>query len=125
MFILNTLFFTSGFSKAPKTWLPVHKNYKQLNLAKQKIQLQSHYHLFKNLIKLRSSNSLKQGSLNIDVINNNLVLVVSRLHSNEGVLLLINFSDDTMQRIDATKYLPGSKKAIVVISSVGSDIKWG
>ncbi|EFN63688.1 Maltase 1 [Camponotus floridanus] len=54
----------AGFSKANHTWLPVHENYIELNLAKQKIANESHYKIYTSLIKMRQREAaLQQGNL--------------------------------------------------------------
>jgi alpha-glucosidase len=117
---------SAGFSKATKTWLPVHKNYMHLNLAKQKREPQSHYKLFQTLIKLKkSSKTLISGSLIIDTLNDDKVLVVSRQFYKESIVFVANFSNDDPQKIDLSNYLSGAMKATVIVSSVGSDITWG
>ncbi|XP_011497232.1 PREDICTED: maltase 1-like [Ceratosolen solmsi marchali] len=116
----------AGFSKARKTWLPVHKNYKILNLKNQKFEPESHFKLFKTLVALKkSSETLKSGSLITDTLNNDKVLVVSRQSSNESIVFIVNFSDDVSQNVNLNKYLPGAVRATVIISSVGSNIRWG
>ncbi|XP_011497118.1 PREDICTED: maltase 1-like [Ceratosolen solmsi marchali] len=116
----------AGFSKARKTWLPVHKNYKILNLKNQKFEPESHFKLFKTLVALKkSSETLKSGSLITDTLNNDKVLVVSRQSSNESIVFIVNFSDDVSQNVNLNKYLPGAVRATVIISSVCSNIRWG
>lgn len=113
-----------GFSKATKTWLPVHQNYKTLNLAKQKKESESHYKLYQTLTKLRkTSQALKNGTLRTDVLDGGSLLVL-RLSTTEAVFLLINFSDDQTQKINIPTNIPGLN-GTVVVSSVGSKIKWG
>ncbi|XP_024888298.1 alpha-glucosidase-like [Temnothorax curvispinosus] len=113
----------AGFSKAAKTWLPVHDNFINVNLLLQKNIDDSHYHVYRALTQLRNtSNALKLGSLTTNVINNT-VLYVLRKTSEEAVTLLINFSDKEKQVIDLTEVLTGFKNGKVKIASVGSGIK--
>ncbi|XP_001604459.1 maltase 1 [Nasonia vitripennis] len=116
----------AGFSKASTTWLPVNDNYKELNLAKQKLQQESHYKLYQTLTKLRSTSlALKNGTLDTVALNNDSVLAVIRKIADEAVVLLINFSNDSPQSIDVSEYLPNAKDATVKGASVGSGIEWG
>lgn len=72
-----TLFTISGFSVNPKTWLPVNKNYKTLNLAAQKTQEKSYYSLYKAVSALRKTPAITRGSLITKLFNND-VLAFSR-----------------------------------------------
>lgn len=119
----HLLILLAGFSKATKTWLPVHDNYVDVNLLLQKSNDDSHYHIYRALTQLRNtSNALKLGSWTTDVINNT-VLYVLRKTSEEAVTLLINFSDKEKQEVDLTKILTGFKYGRVKVASVGSGIK--
>ncbi|KAL6256798.1 hypothetical protein P5V15_011737 [Pogonomyrmex californicus] len=113
----------AGFSKATKTWLPIHDNYVDVNLLAQKYNNDSHYYVYRVLTELRnSSKALQLGSLTTDVINNT-VLHILRKTDNEAVTLLINFSDEKEQVIDLTETLRGFKNGTFKIASVGSGIK--
>ena len=120
------LIFNIGFSNASRTWLPVHDNYKEINLKNQKSQPESRYKLYQTLTKLRNTSlALRNGTLNIEILNNNTVLAVVRRNHNEGVILLINFSNEAQQNVNVMNLLPGAVNATVVVSSVNSGIKWG
>lgn len=66
----------AGFSNADKTWLPVHPNYKELNLELQKTVEKSHYTIYKDLIALRKLNVLQKGRTRVEVINRNVFAVM-------------------------------------------------
>ncbi|XP_029161383.1 maltase 1-like [Nylanderia fulva] len=113
----------AGFSKAKKTWLPVHENYIDVNLVVEKFVNESHYRVYRALTELRNtSDALKFGSLTTDVINNT-VLCVLRKTSKEEVILLINFSDTDIQKVDLTKNLTQFENGMVKITSVGAQVK--
>ncbi|XP_035720486.1 maltase 1-like [Vespa mandarinia] len=59
----------AGFSKGNRTWLPVHENYKLLNLQNQKnTTQQSLYKIYRSLIQLRNSSpALQEGELKMKV----------------------------------------------------------
>lgn len=119
----------AGFSNSTETWLPVNENYKKtVNLAHQKMALVSHYKIYQKLTELRSkSDTLKKGSLQTDVINDEKVLAVVRKHNNntQNIILLVNFSDDESQLVDIAKFTsPSHAKTIFYVSSIGSDIAW-
>ncbi|XP_011502955.1 PREDICTED: maltase 2-like [Ceratosolen solmsi marchali] len=115
----------AGFSTNDTTWLPIHENYKTINLAKQIKDVESHYNLYRRLIMLRSnSNVLKNGTLKIEILNNDEVLSVIRQYENENVILLINFSNDKLQHINVSSHTNGVTNGTIYISSVQSGIKW-
>lgn len=118
--------FSTGFSNAIKTWLPIHENYTAINLlvqASEQHRNESHYLVYRALTALRNtSDALKFGSLTTDVINNT-VLYVLRKTSKEAVTLLINFSDKDKQKIDLTNVLTGFKDGAVKAASVGSKVR--
>ncbi|KAK2587028.1 hypothetical protein KPH14_010988 [Odynerus spinipes] len=91
----------SGFSKANQTWLPVHANYKTLNLANQRNSTdQTLYNIYQTLIRLRkSSRALQEGDLKVMVVNETYgyckgcqFLLISREVPGEIVFLIMNFS---------------------------------
>ncbi|XP_014208338.1 maltase 1-like [Copidosoma floridanum] len=115
----------AGFSKADKTWLPVHQNYKELNLAKQKIDPISHYKLYKSLTSLRNSSEvLKNGSLKTEILNGNDVLAVIRQTDRQSVILLINFQNEKSQKVDISSYTGPGNNVTIYVSSIGSNMMW-
>ena len=60
-----------GFSSAPKTWLPVAKNYKEVNLKAQIANDNSHFNVFKKLIALRKNKAIMEGTFVIKTLTNN------------------------------------------------------
>lgn len=59
-----------GFSTASKTWLPVAKNYKEVNLKAQMANESSHFHVFKKLIALRKNKAIIEGKFVIKTLTN-------------------------------------------------------
>ena len=116
---------SAGFSTNKKTWLPVHENYKTLNLAVQKLAPVSHYKVFKALtgLKKRLLNP-KKGSVEITLITKDVLGVVQRLKGASPVILLINTADqDTV--VDASTWLNIPKQLLVYTASVDSKINVG
>lgn len=60
-----------GFSTAPETWLPVAKNYKEVNLKAQMANEKSHYNVFKKLIALRKNKAIMEGKFVIKKLTDN------------------------------------------------------
>lgn len=52
---------SAGFSTAPRTWLPVNSEYKQVNVQLQKNGRKSHLQVFKDLIALRNDVAMTEG----------------------------------------------------------------
>ncbi|XP_076628729.1 alpha glucosidase 2 [Colletes latitarsis] len=112
----------AGFSKGNKTWLPVHQNYKTLNLLKEKKDDYSHYKVYTGLTSLRSSSkALKEGNLETTVLNKE-VLTVIRKADNNTVALLINFSNKNKVTVNLTG-LANWNKTTIQLSNVGSGLK--
>jgi glycosidase len=56
----------TGFSSAPKTWLPPQKNYLTINVEKQQTESDSLLNTVRTLLKLRQQErSLQEGSLEL------------------------------------------------------------
>ncbi|XP_043493241.1 maltase 1-like [Polistes fuscatus] len=99
----------AGFNKGAKTWLPVHENYKLVNLLNQKNSTeQSFYKMYRSLIKLRkTSRVLKEGSLKLKVLKLNTdycynceVLSITRELPGESMTLLMSFSPVVTTRVN-------------------------
>lgn len=113
---------------ADETWLPVHDNYKELNLKNQLADNQSHYNVYRELTKLRKeSPALQSGDLKVEVINNGSVLVVIRSQKDKPsskIMLIMSFSSNQSVSTDLSTFA-GTQKITTVVSSIGSDIEWG
>ncbi|KAJ8674430.1 hypothetical protein QAD02_005692 [Eretmocerus hayati] len=115
---------SAGFSSNSSTWLPVNKNYRILNLASQKQSQRSHYELFKSLSSLKNFPVLQRGSTRVLLASDNVLAVIRQLDGQETVLLMINFSDESVQ-VDARSLLDIPEALHVYTSSVGSGIEKG
>ncbi|XP_018360680.1 PREDICTED: maltase 1-like [Trachymyrmex cornetzi] len=115
----------AGFSTANLTWLPVHQNYKELNLADQIAADKSHYKIYKTLAHMhRTEPALTEGSYKSIMTNNDTVLGIIRNNGSRVVLLLINFSNDKQQVVDLSQEeLPSKLK--VKVSSMDSEVTYG
>lgn len=103
----------------------MHENYKELNLAAQKVASESPYKIYTSLIKLRHNKSaLQRGNLKTLVQNNGQVLTVIRQSASESVVLLINFDDKVTQLVDLSgQGLPN--ELVVELATIGSPVKAG
>lgn len=114
------MFFVTGFSTNSTPWLPVHENYKTLNVENEKKQANSHYKVYTSLVALRkTSNPLKEGDVQTAVLNND-VLAVKRSAKGEIVLLLLNFKNESVTvNLDS---LVNQRAMLVKMGSVGSSV---
>ncbi|XP_015183311.1 PREDICTED: maltase 1-like [Polistes dominula] len=116
----------AGFTKGQKTWLPVNKNYINLNLKDQQTNKdnESHYKIYTALMNLRNTTDvMKNGSYQSTVIDKNL-LAITRSNKNQLVTLVINFLDDKSQKINL-KVIAGKRSlnsTIVKVASVDSKV---
>ncbi|XP_058791296.1 maltase 1-like [Phymastichus coffea] len=113
---------SAGFSTNNETWLPVHDNYKELNLAMQKNATISHYNVFKALTKLKKDSTLKNGSTDVSLATNKILAVIRRNPSGKIVALLINF-DDSSVTINAKIWLNIPVKMKIYMASVKSGLQ--
>ncbi|XP_076656311.1 alpha glucosidase 2 [Halictus rubicundus] len=101
----------AGFTSGDKTWLPVNPSYKTVNVQAQKNATKSHLKLYMDLIKLRKSPALMNGSVETFVLKND-VFIVKRKLQNETVALLINFNSTNSVTVDVTDIIGNSKSRV-------------
>ncbi|XP_076162223.1 alpha-glucosidase [Ptiloglossa arizonensis] len=112
---------SAGFSDRILTWLPVHENYKTLNLAAQKEANVSHYKVFEALVTLKKTLTVAEGSLEVSLVTDNVLGVVRRYGTNV-VALLINFSDNEIT-VDAKTKLNLPTNLSIYTASVNSNLR--
>ncbi|GFG28461.1 hypothetical protein Cfor_11357 [Coptotermes formosanus] len=111
---------SAGFSTSEDTWLPVNPNYKELNLAAQKLANQSHYHVYKQLVAARSHITIQTGSLRTRVIGDNVFSFLRDLEGSDSFVVAINVSDSE-QDVHLDEAFPGLSEFLTVYTaSVGS-----
>jgi alpha-glucosidase len=80
--------FTTG-----KPWLPLHKNYRQVNVKNQAKTDDSVLNVYKHLIELRNKMPvLQQGEIQFIKLKQKGVLCYERTHENKKVLVVLNFT---------------------------------
>jgi glycosidase len=82
----------AGFSSAEQTWLPVHENYRQINVEQESHDPKSLLNTIRALLKIRKETSaLREGSLELIENLPEDVLGYSRTLDNEKIFVLLNF----------------------------------
>jgi alpha-glucosidase len=82
----------AGFSSAEKTWLPVHGNYKKINVENADGEDGSLLNVIRNLLKLRrQEKTLQEGSLELMTNLPKGVLGYARKFGEEKITVLLNF----------------------------------
>jgi glycosidase len=88
----------AGFSSAEKTWLPIHENYKNINVEKENSEQDSLLNTIRTLLKIhKQEKALQEGSL--ELIDNlpNGVLGYSRTLLKNKLMILLNFDRDSKE----------------------------
>lgn len=98
----------AGFSTGKKTWLPVNKNYKTLNVMEQELAAHSHLKIFRKLTSLKKLPVMIDGTLQTGLVTDKVLAIIRRIDSpkegDEMVVLLINVSN-APQVVDASGWL--------------------
>jgi oligo-1,6-glucosidase/alpha-glucosidase len=97
----------AGFSKAETTWLPVAKNYRQINVQRALADSTSLLQVFKVVLKIRQQHKpLQLGDTEIipkDELSKN-ILGFTRSYQDEKILILLNFSARKTKVTTGKKY---------------------
>uniref|UniRef100_U5EJL5 alpha-glucosidase n=1 Tax=Corethrella appendiculata TaxID=1370023 RepID=U5EJL5_9DIPT len=102
---------SAGFSTNATTWLPVAKNYKEVNVKVEEAAAKSHLKIFKQLIALRQQNTFIYGTLTTHASNNVLVLV-RQLAGEPTYITLANMANAEVT-IDATTFEKNLKSELL------------
>ncbi|XP_055594038.1 maltase 1-like [Uranotaenia lowii] len=90
--------FNGGFSAAPKTWIPLHPLFRQVNLHKQKEADYSTYQLYVDVLAMRKERLFTHGDFRSIAFNSDVFAFVRFLRENEDRsndpyhVIVINFS---------------------------------
>ncbi|XP_015111695.1 maltase 1 [Diachasma alloeum] len=117
----------AGFNQGFKPWIPVHENYKNLNLAAQKAAKASHYKIYQKLIRLKKTKAaLISGKTQALVSTDKKSLSIIRSTNTEVVILIINFSDTETITVNVLKQVPTLAAAgLVEVATLDSPVKEG
>lgn len=110
----------AGFSTAETTWLPVHPNYENLNLAKQKSAERSTYKLYQRLANLRQHNTLRKGSFFGLAITRDVLAFKRELKGEDTFVTVINFG--SQEHTVDLRYLGGLPDTLIVAAAGSGSI---
>jgi alpha-glucosidase len=80
----------AGFSTSANTWLPVAPDYRTRNIANQMAATNSALKVFIQMQKLRQSDTLKEGSTEVLVINENVLAILRELADSDTYITVVN-----------------------------------
>lgn len=83
----------SGFSSGSKTWLPLAENYQRVNVKEQKSKRGSHLEIYKSLMHLKKSEAAVEGSLLIEALSDDVLMIRRNLNdtTKESLISIFNF----------------------------------
>ncbi|XP_058449986.1 maltase 2-like [Malaya genurostris] len=114
----------AGFSPAAteKTWLPVHPNYLELNLAEQKAADKSIYKLYQRLIELRKEHTFVYGDFSSQALINNVFAFTRTLKDHTSYAVVVNMAPSTVE-VNLKTLDSKIGKAKVLVTTPDSDLK--
>ncbi|XP_046415395.1 alpha-glucosidase-like [Neodiprion fabricii] len=115
---------SAGFSTNESTWLPVHSNYLTLNLAAQMEAEVSHYKVYKALISLRQESVIQEGSVNVQLLTDNVMAFSRELDGSDPVIVVTNFANNT-ETVSLDVFENASDNMVVSIASINSELTEG
>lgn len=117
----------AGFSDADKTWLPVSEKYLETNLAAENVDdVDSHYHVYQQLLKLRQLKAFKSGKMKVVAVSRNILAYSRMVKGFDPYVVLFNLgtsSSETVNLADVFGFV--AENVEVILSSVGSSFTKG
>jgi alpha-glucosidase len=97
----------AGFSSADNTWLPVHENYREINVEAETRDDNSLLNTIRRLLEIRKKErALQEGSLEILENLPENVLGYTRIMDGEKILILLNFGEKEQElQAEATEVI--------------------
>lgn len=113
----------AGFSTADKTWLPVANNYTDCNVELQEFQETSYLRIFRQLIALRETPTMKYGGLQLNTVGDDVLIYKRKIEGQFGediyaVVLNLGFKNKIIDLSASLSGLPPQMK--VVVTSLNS-----
>ncbi|XP_076288788.1 alpha-glucosidase-like [Lasioglossum baleicum] len=115
---------SAGFSTNPKTWIPVNANYKTVNLETEKAQKDSYYNFYNSIAWLRKAPFVRKGSLVMNLLNKNVLLVARETAENGSVYAIVNLGA-SQESVDLSVLDNVSCRLNVYYSTVNFDLTSG
>uniref|UniRef100_A0A1L8DQS0 alpha-glucosidase n=1 Tax=Nyssomyia neivai TaxID=330878 RepID=A0A1L8DQS0_9DIPT len=81
---------SAGFSTCPNTWLPVSPQFQQVNVKVQKSAPRSHLTVYRQLLRLRHTETLQKGSVETRTYGENVLSVTRRLPGCDTFITIAN-----------------------------------
>lgn len=84
----------AGFSDSDEPWLPVSEKYTETNLEDQNVEgVQSHYHVYQNLVQLRKLPTFEKGDLVIEAVADDIIAFSRSLQGYDTYVCLFNIGE--------------------------------
>ncbi|XP_046750886.1 alpha-glucosidase-like [Diprion similis] len=106
---------SAGFSTNSTTYLKVNPNYVTVNLAAEKEADFSHYKNIQKAIRLRDTTVWREGTVDIEVIDDQIVAMARQLDGEDPIVVLMNWENSTTT-IDLDDYfenLPDTLELVI------------
>lgn len=87
----------AGFSTASKTWLPVHPNYKAVNVEHELQEPNSHLNVYRQLVALRKLPAFQRGAMVVAVVDTHVFSFVRHVTGHAAYLVVVSLSDEGCQ----------------------------
>ncbi|XP_058125978.1 maltase 2-like [Anopheles ziemanni] len=97
-------------------WLPVHPNYRQLNLAAQRQAERSHYKTYQRLVRLRGHETFRHGAIQLVPYSNDIIAYVRELADSDTFVVVISLAP-TARTVDLLSVFPRLAPELHVASS--------
>ncbi|XP_055547246.1 probable maltase [Wyeomyia smithii] len=107
---------SAGFSTNPKTWLPVSPYYKQNNYKLQTMAPRSHVKIFKTLLRLRKQRTLREGTFDMKLLNDNLIVYKRELADVSTIVVILNFAKQS-QTVNLSEAFDGLPLEFEIVTS--------
>lgn len=113
----------AGFNEGAATWIPVHPNYTDNNLAAQMSEAKSFYQIYKKLLHLRKNSTFVGGNFESKVLAEN-VFGFTRSTSEETFVVLINTGNrsEVVNVKDLTVKLADESEVLLASMLTGFDV---
>ncbi|XP_072936992.1 maltase A1-like [Epargyreus clarus] len=110
---------SAGFSSNTTTWLPVADDYREINLAAQKLADRSHFKVYQSLTRLRKEPALSHGEYFLQSLSQNTLILVRHLLTHDTYALVFNVGTEE-DTVDPSRITLVQDPLTIYISSIHS-----